>query len=549
MKVRNVAIAWVNAVLIGGVVLVCSADLWAAIPKLQPETPRRGGTLVYVVPAEPPSFDGHRETTFALIHPVAPHYSVLVRVDPTNPASGNIVGDLATGWKVSAGGTVFTFNIRRGVRFHDGSPLTARDIVASFNKIIFPPEGVHSPRKAFFTPVKSVTNPDDYTVVFKLKFATPAFLPSVANPYNFIYSADRLAQDMHWYERNVMGSGPFKLKSRAPGANWVGVRNDDYHHPGLPYLDGFQAIFARSQPLRVQAIRGKRAMIEFRGFPPAARDDLKRALGDKITVQESTWNCSLLVVPNPYRKPFNDPRVRRALNLALDRWGGSKYLSKIAIVKTVGGIVFPGHPLAMTNRELEQIEGYGRDVAANRKKARGLLREAGVPEGFKFRFHNRGVDQPYRIVGTWLIDQWRQIGLNAEQWVQPTGPFYKTLRSGKGPGQPQDFEVSMDFNCQAIVNPTLDVAKVISFDRSPNNHGKYIDRKIDALFDAQLREPDQAKQKQLLKQMQTRLTEQGWQFVTIWWNRIIPHNARVKGWHITPSHYLNQDLSHIWLAQ
>ena len=88
----------------------------------------------------------------------------------------------------------------------------------------------------------------------------------------------------------------------------------------------------------------------------------------------------------------------------------------------------------------------------------------------KFELHNRGVDQPYKIVGTWLIDQWKQVGVKVTQQVQPTGPFYDTLRKKK------DFDVSIDFNCQAVVNPLLDVAKFLSDDKSGNQYGGYKDR-------------------------------------------------------------------------
>ena len=136
------------------------------------QTPKMGGTLKFVVPAEPPSFDGHRETTFALIHPIAPFYSVLIRVDPNNPASTtDFVCDLCTEMATPTDdGKKYTFKIRQGVKFHDGSALTAQDILATYQKIINPPKGVGSARKAFYSMVEKVSAPDDHTVVFDLKY-------------------------------------------------------------------------------------------------------------------------------------------------------------------------------------------------------------------------------------------------------------------------------------------------------------------------------------------------------------------------------------------
>ena len=510
------------------------------------ETPAYGGILTYVVPAEPPSFDGHRETTFALIHPIAPFYSVLIRVNPDNPGSpDDFVGDLALEVpEPTDGGTTYTFRLRQDASFADGQPVTADDVVATFNKIIFPPDGVASARQAFFSMVDKLYAPDAFTVVFELRYPSAAFIPALASPFNFIYSAEKLAQDIRWYEHNVLGSGPFVFDEHQPGAFITGRRRAHYHHAGQPYLDGFRAIFAKKQSLRVQAIRGGRAMIEFRGFPPKSRQDLVRALGEAVTVQESDWNCALLVTPNHLVPPFDDARVRRALSLAIDRWGGSTYLSKIAVVKTVGGIVFPGHPLAATAEELRDVAGYWADLEASRAEARRLLQEAGVPEGFRFKLHNRGVDQPYKIVGTWLIDQWREIGLHAEQWVQPTGPFYQTLRS-----RTDRYAVSLDFNCQAVVNPPLDVSKFISNDRSGINHANYQDRVLDDLFDRMNRTHDLAEQRRLMRRFEKRvLDEQAHMMVTLWWYRIVPHHSKVRGWKISPSHYLNQDLSTVWLA-
>ncbi len=512
-------------------------------PSVAADTPTRGGILKYVVPAEPPSFDGHRETTFALIHPIAPFYSLLIRVDPTVPyKSGNFVCDLCTEMpKPSDDGKTYTFHIRKGVKFSDGSDLTAKDVVATYNKIIFPPKGVASARKAFYVMVDKVTAPDDYTVVFQLKYPSGAFIPALANPYNFIYAKKILDKDMHWYEKNVMGSGPFIWDGREAGAFIKGKRNPNYYIKGKPYLDGFEAIFAKKQSLRVQAVQGNRAAIEFRGFPPKSRDDLVRALGNKITVQESNWNCVLIVTPNHLKKPFDDVRVRRALTLAIDRWGGSKYLSNIAIVKAVGGVVFPGHPLAATKAELQQIAGYWPDIKKSRAEAMKLLKESGH-EHLKFTLNNRGVDQPYKIVGTWLIDQWKQVGLQVDQRVQPTGPFYATLRKKK------DFDVSLDFNCQAVVNPLLDVSKFISNDVSGNQYGNYKDRELDKMFTAMNKAPTEKEQRAIMRKFEKRaLDEKANAFITLWWYRIIPHRSYVRGWYITPSHYLNQQLDNVWL--
>jgi len=321
--------------------------------------PKRGGTLTYLIPADsPPSFDGHREGTFAMVHATAPFYSTLIRINPVNPSSTtDFVCDLCTGMpEPGDGGKTYVFELRNGVKFHDGTPLTAADVKASWDHIISPPEGVLSVRQSYFMMVDSVEAPDPKTVVFRLKFATTVFLPALGDPRNFIYKKTTLEKDPRWYERNIEGSGPFKFVSYETGQSINGVRNADYYHSGLPYLDGFKGIFADKQATRIDALRADRAAIEFRGLPPAARDDLRANLGSRLTVQESDWDCGSFVEANHKKKPFDDVRVRRALTLAIDRWHGIPALSKVADVHTVGGIVLPGAPLAATKDELAANE-------------------------------------------------------------------------------------------------------------------------------------------------------------------------------------------------
>ena len=506
-------------------------------------TPKRGGTLTYMIPADaPPSLDGHREGTFAMLHALAPFYSVLMRVNPENPSdTTQFVCDLCTSIpKPTDGGKTYTFKIRTGVKFHDGSPLTAGDVAASWHKIIFPPKGVLSARQDWWSVVDSVEAPDPTTVVFRLKFATNTFLPSLADPFAFIYSQAILEKDVRWYEQHVMGSGPFRFVSHDIGQSMKGERNPDYYHKGKPYLDGFIGIFADKQVVRVEAIRSDRAAMEFRGLPPSAINDLQRELGDKVKVQTHDWNCGNVVTPNQQRKPFDDVRVRRALLLAVDQWNGAPALSKIANVRTVGGIVFPGSPLAATKEELQKLAGFWPDIEKSRAEARRLLKEAGQ-EGLRLELLNRNVDQPYKYVGTWLVDEWSKIGVKATQRVQPTGPWLQAMRTG-------DFDVVVEANCNSVVNPVLDTHKYLPRVKSPVNYGGYNDPELIEVYERMLSETDFDKQRALMRQYETRIIDtKAHEFPMLWWYRMIPERSYVHGWKIGPSHFINQDLSNIWL--
>ena len=502
---------------------------------------RNGGELVFPVPSEPPSYDGHREETFGLIHPIAPFYNTLLRVDPNDKSGTKPHPSVAESWTVSPDGKTYTFKIRRGVKFHDGSELTARDVKATYDKIIFPPPGVGSSRKGQYADVEKVDAPDATTVVFRLKEPSGSFISSLLSPYNFLYKADILAKDPHWYEKNIMGTGPFTFAEHVRGSHVIGKKNPDYWDKGKPYLNGFRAVFMRDSAAQVAAVRGERAPIQFRGFSPAERDSIVSTLGKKVAVQESPWDCILLVAINHEQKPFDDKRVRRALTLALDRHQASKSLSKIAIVKEVAGVQVPGTPFATPPEELNKLAGYWPDIEKSRAEARRLLKEAGVPEGFKFTFTNRGIPMPYEPLGVWLIDQWRRVGLNVDQQVLEPAAYYTPLRKG-------DFQVAMDFQCGYIVEPDLDMYKVLSVDRNPANYARYKDPVLDALYDKQSRATNPEERKQLVRQFEKRLLDDEVHYLmTLQWHRIIPHSAKVKGWTITPSHYLNNTLDTVWL--
>jgi peptide/nickel transport system substrate-binding protein len=176
------------------------------------ETPRRGGVLLAVIGADPPSLDPHQESTFATIQLVAPLYSTLLQTDPYDYPK--IIGDAASDWKTSPDGLTYTFKIRPGIKFHDGSPLTAVDVKATYDKLLNPPAGTRSVRKNSYSAITTVEAPDASTVVFKLKFPSASLLLNLASPWNVIYPKKYLDKDPNYFMKNVVGSGPFKFELR-----------------------------------------------------------------------------------------------------------------------------------------------------------------------------------------------------------------------------------------------------------------------------------------------------------------------------------------------
>jgi peptide/nickel transport system substrate-binding protein len=245
---------------------------------------------------------------------------------------------------------------------------------------------------------------------------------------------------------------------------------------------------------------------------------------------------------NHDKKPFDDKRVRRALQLALDRYQGSPALSKIAIVKEVAGVLVPGTPFATPPDELAKLAGYWKDINASRAEARRLLKEAGA-EGLSFTFKNRGIPMPYEPLAVWMIDQWRQIGLNVKQEVIEAAAYFASLRKG-------EHEVAMDFQCGYIVEPDLDLYKFVSVDKNPANYSRYKDSVLDDLYVKQSRAVDPEERKKYIREFEKRLLdEEAHYLMTLQWHRIVPHSSKVKGWQVTPSHYLNNTLDVVWLAE
>jgi len=501
-------------------------------------TPKHGGTLEFAVQVEPGNYDCDANVSFAFLHPIAPHYSTLLKFDAANYPQ--IIGDLAQSWTVSPDRRTYTFKLRPNVLFHDGSKMTSADIKASYERIIHPPPGVVSVRKVDYAAISSIDTPDPLTVVFHLQWPDAAMLAEFASPWNCIYSAAKLAQDPKFPATHILGTGPFVFVRHDKGKDWIGKRFDKYFQPGRPYLDGYQADFMKAGQI-VKAMESGKIMAEFRGVSPPQRDALVAAMGDKVTVSESPWLSELLVVFNTKKPPFNDARVRRALSLAIDRWGAAEKLQSTTFLKYVGGLMRPGSSMATPESQLVTLPGFSHDFAASLAQAKQLLAEAGV-HNLKLSILVRDIPMPHYAGADLLVDSWKSLGITASEDRLGIWDWQKKIDAGQ-------FDVALDFEGDYFDDPTIQLTKYVSQDLSPSNYSGSTDRFLDALYVGQALTSDPRERAKIVADFERHALTEADTVPLLWWNRIVVTSSKLKGWNITPSHFIGQDLTDVWLDE
>jgi peptide/nickel transport system substrate-binding protein len=501
--------------------------------------PTRGGTLDFAVDAEPPNYDCHANFSFVFIHPVIPHYSTLLKFDTANYPQ--VVGDLAESWSVSTDRRTYIFKLRQNVLFHDGSRLTSADVKASYDRIIHPPQGVLSVRQADYGAVTGIDTPDPATVVFHLQWPDAAMLANFASPWNCIYNAAKLKEDPLFPKTHVLGTGPFVFVEHQKGDHWTGKRWDKYFLAGRPYLDGYRANFIAGAA-QVEAMESGRIMAQFRSFSPAERDKMVKAIGDRIEVREGPWTSYLAVAFNATRPSFDDARVRRALSLAIDRWHGAQTLADTTFLKYVGGLMRPGTAISMPEAELVTLPGFSRDIAASRAEARRLLAEAGVANLQVTLTNRKDVPIPYGPAGEFVLAAWREIGVQATHELLSTKDWQTALETGR-------FAAAIDLAADYFDDPTIQLARYISRDLSPINHSGSTDRFLDALYIGQALSTDPRQRAKIVRDFERHALSTANTVPLLWWNRIVVNSEKFKGWNMSPSQYIGQDLSDVWLEE
>lgn len=440
---------------------------------------RPGGVLRIGAATEPGSLDPHKTDDTATRNVFENVYDTLLAWSP----EGELVPSLATSW-TTEGDTVYTFTLRDDITFHSGAPFTAEDVVFTIKRIKDPETA--SPWAGDFASVSTVEALDDHTVRFTLSEPFAPFLSSLARTFIGIMSATTLAGGGD-PTQTVDGTGPFRYVEYVPGQRLVMERNDHYWKPGLPYLDGLEWSYYPDPTSLLNALRS--GVIDWTGVVPANDVEALRSEGYQVVGGLATNFRGLYF--NTEVAPFDDPRVRRAISLAL----GRQEIVDLAFLG-VGGEPIVGSPLPPTSWAYGT---FGESATADIEGARSLLAEAGHPDGLDAVLSIQTNFPFLRDPAEPIQAQLAQAGINIELRPDEFGTFFTQLQEG-------DFQIAL-FGNSGLADPD-DYFFPTLHSGSPGNFPRYSDANADRLIDEGRTTLDQDARKAVYDELQTYLIDQ-----------------------------------------
>lgn len=509
-------------------------------PKPGAEQPRLGGVLTWAQGPEPASFDIHQESGGQ--HPLylMPAYNGLLQYDPSSWPEPKIVQDLASSWEISSDGLEYTFRLKSGVKWHDGKPFTSEDVKLSLDRNRTPPRGMRSPRQAAFRSIAEVQAVAPDTVRIRLQRPSAALFSILAIDW-LVVLPKHVVEAKGDMKRDILGTGPYKFKSFTPGASFEVVKNKDYFIKGRPYLDGITWYIVPDIATRFAALRTHRVQVtphNAYGLRASQSELVRKEFGDKITVNKVS-SLIFYAFWMPYNKaPWNDVRVRRAVDMAIDR----EKAIKVAVEGQgdLGGFMPPGGTWALPDAEFSKLPGYRQPKDADIAEAKRLLAEAGYAQGIKTTTITRNAPQFEKAMVA-LKEQLAPVGIDItvslKDLVSLSDMLYK-----------RNFDTAYFSGSTSFDDPDLVFGQNF-VTGLPRNFSDFSDEKFDKWYDEQSRLVDPVKRKQIVLDMQRRMFELVPSSVLFWgvfeqgvWNE-------VKGLGRHNGVYNNLKFQDVWLAQ
>ncbi len=469
-------------------------------------------------------WDMDQSTIWANLWPQCTMYDNLIRFNPLD-GGRTIVPDLAKKWDISPDGLTYTFYLQEGVKFHDGTPFTADDVVATYKRRIWPPEGVVGIRKDLFNGVKSVEAVDPLTVRFVLSEPRAYLMEAFASGWSAIFSKKSLEENKNDLRRipNSPGTGPFRFVEAKTKGKFVVERNPDYWNKGLPYLDRIERLPIDSGPEAGTAVLTNNAdFTEHASIDTLAEGDKRKDVIGGTFLNPATWAETVWF--NTQKAPFNDARVRRAVHLAVSRQDLAKAWEMTNSTNVGTRWVNPGSPYATPTEEIVKMPGYRADKEADIAEAKKLMAEAGLADGVKgLVFLNRGMTGVgLEIFAPTFQDQIKKH-LKIECAIKPVeaSAYFDIVRAG-------DYHLTYGAAIAAINDPS-DCFNQWFKTGGSQNYSNWSNPKFDELLRNVDREMDPDKRRSLIRQAEDLLDQEVPLFNTGWARRPRMWRKEVKG--------------------
>lgn len=341
-------------------------------------SPKRGGNLRIAVGVTTSNYDIQQG---GAAHVLCMLYNNLVRLNLIDGLR-TVVPDLAESWEVSDDGLTYTFKLREGVKFHNGEAFSADDVIATFNRILSPPEGIAIPLAADMGMVSAIEKVDDLTVTFTLNSPRAYFLNLLAGTAMVIFSKKTLDEN-NGDLREVQvapGTGAFKFVEYKTAEKWTLERNPEYWDSELPYVDTIEFLHVPAWSDRGTAVLTDQADLSWNVSFETWTEGESRS--DIVQVVRLANFGAYWVLFNIKQEPFNDPRVRRAIHLAVSRQNLIAAFATQEQINLTRWIPY-GDPYATPPEAIAQLPGYREDKTADIEEAKKLLAEAGFPDGIQ----------------------------------------------------------------------------------------------------------------------------------------------------------------------
>ena len=462
---------------------------------------KQGGILRQYIVDSPAAMSIHEETTVTGERPMMAVFNNLVMFDQhvAQNSLASIVPDLASSWDWNATGTRLTFHLRKGVTWHDGKPFTAADVKCTWDLL----QGKSTeklrlnPRKAWYANLIETVAEGDDRAVFVLKRRQPAFLALLASGMSPVYPCHVSPSEMR---KHPIGTGPFAFGDFKSNEYIKVVRNPHYWKPGRPYLDGIEYTLGRNRSTAILAFVARKYELTFAGvLPVALTKDLQTQRPDAIcTIPPGSVSTNLIV--NRNAPPFDNPELRRAMALTIDRQAFIDILSDGVGLRAAAMQPPPGGLWGMPEEMLARLPGYGHDIAANRAAGQDIMRRLGYgPDRMlKIKLSTRDIPA-YRDPAVILIDQLKEIYIAADLEPLDTTQWYpKVMR--------KDYTVALNLTGTQTDDPDGMLYENYTCGGVGNYNG-YCNPEIDRLIDLQSMEQDQNKRRHIVWDIERRLTE------------------------------------------